>query len=123
MHEKKLPDSVIADFEQWVKMGAPDPRTTDTASWKKLTLEEAKSFWSFKPMQNYPVPDVKNAAWVKSDVDRFILAGLEARGLTPVANADRAILLRRLSLDLIGLPPTPEEVDAFVADASDKAYE
>ncbi|MBI3822617.1 MAG: PSD1 domain-containing protein [Planctomycetes bacterium] len=123
MPKEKLPDSVIADFVQWVKMGAPDPRTTDTASWKKLTLEDAKSHWSFKPMQKRPAPKVKDTSWPRSDVDRFILGPLEAKGLTPAKDADRATLLRRLTLDLIGLPPTPEQVDAFVADKSPDAYE
>jgi len=123
MPKEKLPASVIADFEQWIKMGAPDPRTTDTASWKKLTMEEAKNFWSFKPMQKHPAPAVKNASWARSDVDRFLLAKIEAKGLTPAKDADRATLLRRLTLDIIGLPPTPSEVDAFVADQSSDAME
>ncbi|MBI1831783.1 MAG: DUF1549 domain-containing protein, partial [Planctomycetes bacterium] len=123
MPKEKLPASVIADFVQWIKMGAPDPRTTDTAAWKKLSLDDAKNFWSFKPMQKHPAPAVKNASWARTDVDRFLLAKIEAKGLTPAKDADRAMLLRRLSLDLIGLPPTPSEVDAFVADQSSDALE
>lgn len=119
----KLPANIIADFEQWVKMGAPDPRTTDTTSWKKLTLEDAKTFWSFKPMQKHPAPANKDAAWAKSDVDRFIRAGLEAKGVQPVGDADRLTLLRRVTFDLAGLPPTPEEIDAFILDKSPDAFE
>jgi hypothetical protein len=110
----QLPARVLADFEEWVSIGAPDPRTTDAAAWKRLSLEKAKDFWSFKPMQKSPVPSVKNAGWARTDVDRFILARLEAKGLKPVADAEPASLLRRLYFDLIGLPPTPEEVDDYV---------
>lgn len=121
--KEKLPANVIADFEQWIRMGAPDPRTTDGGSWKKLSLEDAKDFWSFKPMKKTPAPKVKNAAWARTEVDRFILAALEAKGLNPVADADRASLIRRLTFDLVGLPPTPEDVDAFVNDKSPNALE
>jgi hypothetical protein len=121
--KEKLPTQVLADFEQWVRMGAPDPRTTDAAGWKKLTLDDAKTFWSFKPMQKFPVPPVKNPAWARSEVDRFIQTKLEAKGLKPVIDADRASLVRRVTFDLIGLPPTPEEMDAFVNDKSANAFE
>jgi hypothetical protein len=121
--KEKLPPTVVADFEQWVRMGAPDPRTTETKGWKKLTLDDAKTFWSLRPMRKSPMPPVKDGTWVRSDVDRFILSKLEAKGLGPVADADRASLIRRVSFDLIGLPPSPEEVDAFVNDASPEAFD
>ena len=123
MPKEKLPANVIADFEQWVRMGAPDPRTTDTAGWKKLTLEDAKTFWSFKPMKQHPLPTLKESGWAKTDVDRFILSRLEQKGLRPVADADRTSLIRRVTFDLIGLPPTPDEIDAFVNDKTADAYE
>jgi hypothetical protein len=123
MPKEKLPANVIADFEQWVRMGAPDPRTTDTAAWKKLSMEDAKSFWSFKPMRKHPVPAVKDRTWPRGDVDRFILAKLEQTGLQPVADADRVSLIRRATFDLIGLPPTLEEIEAFVNDRSAEAFE
>jgi hypothetical protein len=110
----KLSVAVVADFVQWVKMGAPDPRTgRQAAAYKAMTLEESRSFWSFKPPVQAPPPRVQNSQWPRTDLDRFILAGLEAKGLRPVADAERLALVRRLSFDLIGLPPTPEEIDQF----------
>ena len=81
---------------------------------RKLTLENASSFWSFKPVQPTPVPAVKNSGWPISTVDRFILVKLEEQQLKPVADADPRVLIRRLHLDLTGLPPTATEVEAFV---------
>ena len=88
------------------------------------TKDEAKrNHWAFKPPIRPALPEVKNASWVRNPIDRFILAKLEKEGLEPSATADRVTLVRRLSLDLIGLPPTPEEVDAFLKDTSANAYE
>jgi Protein of unknown function (DUF1553)/Protein of unknown function (DUF1549)/Planctomycete cytochrome C len=120
--EKPLAPQAIADIEKWIAMGAPDPRT-GAAGYKKLSLEESKSFWSFKPVANPQAPRSKDIKWAKSDIDRFILAKIEEKGLTPVADADKATLFRRTYFDLIGLPPKPEEVDAFVKDSDPKAYE
>ena len=78
--------------------------------------------WAFQPIQNPPPPQVKNAAWVRNDLDRFVLARLEKAGIAPSPEADRYTLIKRLSYDLLGLPPTPEETDAFVADSSEDAY-
>lgn len=121
--KEKLPASVIADFEQWVRMGAPDPRTNDAAAWKKLSLEEAKSFWSFKPLQKPNLPMIRDTSWPRAELDRFILHKMEQRGLKAVADADRVTLIRRLSFDLVGLPPTTEEIDDFVNDKSANAVE
>src|SRR5262245_9964937 len=79
--------------------------------------------WAFQPVRPVAVPQVKNAAWVRNPIDAFIAAEHAARGLTPSAEADRRTLLRRVTLDLIGLPPTPEEIDAFLKDAGPNAYE
>ncbi len=116
----KLPDSVIAQFEQWIKMGAPDPRdgTAIGAATKAEAIEKGRSFWAFQPVKAVAAPAVKDAAWPRTDIDRHLLAAMEAKGVKPVGDADRRALIRRLSFDLIGLPPTPEDVDAFVADAS-----
>jgi hypothetical protein len=85
--------------------------------------EYAREHWSFKPLARPPVPAPAKADWVRNPIDAFVLSGLEAAGLEPAAPAERATLLRRVYLDLIGLPPTPEQVNAFLADASDAAYE
>ncbi|MBX7209967.1 MAG: DUF1549 domain-containing protein [Verrucomicrobiaceae bacterium] len=123
----KLPDAVIADFEQWVKTGAPDPREGEAAVAKpEWDAEKAKNHWAFQPVDQPPVPAVKNTAWPKSDIDHFVLAGLEAKGIEPVGDAAPEALVRRLCFDLTGLPPTPEEVQAFLSDwsdSSDKAFE
>ncbi|HWA99868.1 MAG TPA: DUF1549 domain-containing protein, partial [Pirellulales bacterium] len=118
----KLADEVIEDFVHWVKMGAPDPRIGAAANPKrKINFAEAKHFWAFQPPKASPPPVVKDAAWPKTDVDRFVLARLEQSGLRPVADADKPALLRRVTFDLTGLPPTPEEIDAFVGDHSPEA--
>lgn len=91
----KLPDSVIQDFEKWVQMGAPDPREGAAKVVKKYDTEAAKNWWSFQAPQNAPAPVVKDTAWPKTDVDHFLLSALEAKGLTPVADADKLTLIRR----------------------------
>ena len=122
----KLPDDVIADFERWVSMGAPDPRgtapTAATKTARSMDTAKARQFWAFQPPKTSPAPAVKNAAWPRNEIDRFLLAALEAKGLAPVADADRHALVRRASFDLVGLPPAPEDVEAFVADNSPHAF-
>ncbi|VTT97722.1 probable xanthan lyase : Uncharacterized protein OS=Singulisphaera acidiphila (strain ATCC BAA-1392 / DSM 18658 / VKM B-2454 / MOB10) GN=Sinac_5710 PE=4 SV=1: PSCyt1: PSCyt2: PSD1 [Gemmataceae bacterium] len=120
----KLPDAVVADFEAWIKMGAPDPRAG--GGQKKqvgLTIEEGKKFWSFVPVASPTVPAVRDAAWPRGDIDRFVLARLEAKNLKPAPDADKVVLVRRVYFDLTGLPPTPEQIDAFVNSADPAAYE
>jgi Protein of unknown function (DUF1553)/Protein of unknown function (DUF1549)/Planctomycete cytochrome C len=122
----QLPAEQIKDFEAWVKMGAPDPRAgpaSAQATWQPYDLEQARKFWSFQPIKDAPPPEVNNKAWVRSPVDRFILAKLERKGLKPVGDADKRTLIRRATFDLTGLPPTPEEIDAFLNDTSAKAFE
>ena len=119
----KLPDNVIADFEQWVKMGAPDPRDGQAVAVKKeIDFTKAREFWAFKAPVAAPAPAVADKQWPRTDIDRFILAGLEAKGLKPVADADRRNLIRRTYFDLIGLPPTPEEMDVFFKDTAPDAF-
>jgi cytochrome c553 len=120
--KERLPASVVADFEDWVKMGAPDPRGATAAKAPGVDLEKGGKFWSFQPPRMVKPPAVKNAAWPKTDIDRFLLASLEAKGLEPVADAERPALIRRASFDLIGLPPAPDEVESFIADTSDDAF-
>ncbi len=119
----KLPDNVIADFEAWIKMGAPDPRIAAVARGRTINIEEGRKFWAYQPPRKQQLPTVKDTAWPAGPIDRFILAGLEAKGLRPTTPADRATLIRRLSFDLLGLPPTPEEIDSFVNDPAPDAYQ
>ncbi len=122
----KLADQVIKDFEAWVKMGAPAPRAsapTAASNYPAYNFDEARRFWSFQPLKDHQPPKVKNVAWVKSPIDRFILAKLEEKGLKPVTDADKRALIRRATFDLTGLPPTPDEVEAFLKDASPNAFE
>lgn len=122
--EGQLPDEVIEDFEKWVEMGAPDPRIGKAANPKnKVDLASAKRYWAFQIPKSPPPPKVRDTAWPRSDIDRFILARLEKEQLQPVRDAERATLIRRVTFDLIGLPPTPEEIDAFVNDKSSTAFE
>ncbi len=118
--KKKLPAEVIADFERWISIGAPDPRDGVVKGTAKVTkyeidVEKGRQFWSFQPPKKTTPPAVKDAAWPKSDIDRYLLAALEAKGLRPVADADPRTLVRRVYFDLIGLPPTPEQVESFVS--------
>ncbi|MFM1558370.1 MAG: PSD1 and planctomycete cytochrome C domain-containing protein [Roseibacillus sp.] len=112
--KRKLPTSVIADFKKWIEMGAPDPRVAEKLVVKtEIDIEEGRKFWSFqKPVQVAP-PKVMDPEWSKSDVDRFILAQLEENELSPARDAGPDVLLRRLYFDLIGLPPTVEEIEAY----------
>ncbi len=115
--KRKLTDSQIADFEQWVKLGAPDPRTGGTTLAKKeINITEGRKHWAYQLPKQPALPVVKDAAWPRNDLDRFVLAKLEEKHLRPSADADPVTLVRRLYFDLLGLPPTPEQVDAFVRD-------
>jgi cytochrome c553 len=118
----KLPDAVIADFEKWVAMGAPDPRTGNAVATEGIDWRIARQFWAFQLPHKPALPPVHSRAWTKTPIDHFILAKLEAEGLRPVAAADRRTLIRRATFDLTGLPPTPEEVDAFVNDPRPDAF-
>lgn len=119
----KLSDQVVADFENWVQMGAPDPRTesTRTTARTSIDLEAGRRFWAFQPPRRIRPPTSGDSSWPKSEIDRFLIAGWEAKGLKPAADADRSTWLRRVSFDLIGLPPTPDEVRSFLADESTNA--
>ncbi len=120
----KLPDAIIADLESWVRMGAPDPRIGPVApSPPSVDVARGREFWSFRPPKRSSPPVVKRADWPRGELDRFLLAALEARKLNPVGDAGRARLIRRVTFDLIGLPPMPEEVDAFLRDEAPEAFE
>ncbi len=121
---RKLSDAVIADFVRWVETGAADPREGGVLPGKRfIDVALGKRFWSFRPLLAAGPPEVKNTSWVRNPIDRFLLAGLEARGLAPSRPLPPEKLLRRVTFDLTGLPPTPEEMDAFVNDPSPDALD
>jgi hypothetical protein len=123
----KLPANDIATLEQWVGMGAPWPKEaapTDNADRDVFDLEQRKSeFWVWQPVRSDAAPNVKNAEWPRNDLDRYILARLEEAGLSPTGDADRTALMRRLYFDLIGLPPSVKQVEAFLANNDANAVE
>jgi mono/diheme cytochrome c family protein len=122
----KLSDAQIADLETWIKMGAPDPRDdVPVVHAKKPSIDIAagKKFWAFQPVKAVAIPWNKSLNASASPIDRFVLAKLEAKGLTPAKLADRRTLLRRATFDLTGLPPTPEEIATFEADQSPNAFD
>ncbi len=120
----KLPDAVVKDFEQWVRMGAPDPRDgAAKITHKQEAWKTAQEWWAWQPPKKSPAPAVKDTAWPGNDVDRFLLSALEQKGLHPVGDADKLTLLRRVTFDLTGLPPTPQEVSDFYNDPSPDAFE
>jgi mono/diheme cytochrome c family protein len=116
----------VADTEalaQWIRIGAPWPQNTKPVRLPgKQITPEMRRFWSFQPLQLPAIPAVKQAGWAKTDIDRFVLAKLEQKGLTPAPRAEKRTLIRRATLDLTGVPPTPEEVQAFEEDNSADAY-
>ncbi|MCL4786678.1 MAG: DUF1553 domain-containing protein [Verrucomicrobia bacterium] len=118
--DKKLSDAQIADLEAWVKMGAPDPRVATAA--QKAWVDPARKHWAWQPLSRPAVPEVRNPAWARSPVDHFILAKLEEKSLKPNPPADKRTLIRRATFDLIGLPPTSEEVHEFLNDNSPDAF-
>lgn len=122
--DRKLPDAVIADFEHWITRGAVDPRDQGNAEAPRgVDFEAAKSHWAFQPIQKTEPPAVADESWIESPIDRFVLARLEAAGMKPRPKADKETLIRRASFDLTGLPPTAEEIEAFLADETPEAFE
>lgn len=120
---KKLSDAEVATLEKWIAAGAKTLREEPEQVPKFWITEEEREFWAFQPIRPTTPPSVKNKSRVRTPVDAFVLANLEAQGLDFAPEADKPTLLRRVTLDLTGLPPTPEQVDAFVADKSPDAYE
>ena len=122
----KLPEAEIAALTRWVDAGMPWPEAAATKpgpAGKSYTIsDEQRQFWSFQPIKDQGPPAVADGAWPSRDLDRFILTKLEAAGLKPAATADKRTLIRRATYDLIGLPPTPEEIAAFLADDQPEAF-
>ncbi len=114
---QKLSGEEIATLTRWIDEGAVWPDGVDV-----VKLEDRRDYWSFKPVANTAPPATKDGSWPRNDVDYFILERLEREGLHPSPEVDRVSWLRRVSFDLIGLPPSPEQVNAFVKDASEGAY-
>ena len=116
-----LDEVTIARFVEWINRGAIDPRTG--VSTPSVVKSNPADFWTFSPPTEPTVPAVTNQTWPKTEIDRFILAKLEANGLSPSPPADKRTLLRRVSYDLTGLPPTQAELDAYLADPAPDAFE
>ncbi len=123
----KLNPRQIAALAEWVKMGAPWPKEAPSSSASRRSdftiTDEDRHYWAYQPVGKPAIPKVSRPDWVANPIDAFVLARLEEKGLAPNPPADPRALVRRVFFDLIGLPPKPEEVDAFVADHSPKAYE
>ena len=115
---KALTPAQVQDFVAWVKLGLPFPTTAKAP----LDLSAARRFWSYQPIKEPPLPKITQADWPRASLDHFVLAKLEAKGMKPSPPADRRTLLRRATFDLTGLPPSAEEMEAFLADTSPEAY-
>jgi len=116
--KRKLPQNVLDDFKVWIEMGAPDPRVSVQedvqAAITPADIKKAKSeFWAYQQPRRMAAPAVENDAWCQTDIDYHILSGLETAGFAPAEDAEPRAIVRRLYFDLVGLPPTPEEVTAF----------
>ncbi len=121
--DQKLTDDQVANLRLWVKIGAPDPRTSDAPATNALVWAAARKHWAFQPVVEPALPKIhRHKSWIKTPLDAFVLENLEARGLKPSPPADKRTLIRRATFDLTGLPPTPREVDAFLADKSKDAF-
>jgi mono/diheme cytochrome c family protein len=124
----KLSDSEIAALTQWIKMGAvwPDAtvetRTLPKTNSERTISDDDRAYWAFQPLKDAPPPHVRDASWLRSTLDQFILARLEEKGMKPVEPADKQSLIRRATFDLIGLPPTEQEIEAFLNDSLPEAF-
>ncbi len=121
---KKLTAAEIADLEAWIQRGAADPRRESAAAIsERMSLEQSRAFWSFQPLETVVPPQDAADHWSRNAIDAFVLAELKKHALSPVADADRRTLIRRATFDLTGLPPTPDEIDAFLRDESTDAFD
>ena len=125
----KLSESVLADFEKWIAMGAQDPRNSSleevfaVGGLKAKSLEEGRKFWAFKPIKPPSLPVVQKDEWIQDDIDRFILRGIEGNDLEPSRKAEPLLLLRRIFFDLTGLPPSPQDIKDFQKSSSYESFE
>jgi hypothetical protein len=124
--DAKLPDRVIADFRHWVEIGAPLPEEKSASAApvrSAIDFDQGRRFWSFRPASERTPPTVSQPGWARNRIDAFVLDGLDKHALRPSPESERRTLIRRVTFDLIGLSPTPDEVDAFVNDGAADAYE
>lgn len=123
--QSRLKSGEVAILERWIELGAPDSRATEPPQSHEygMSIEEGRKHWAYIPPKMPAPPNVVDAKWPATPIDQFIRAKQESLGIRPVADADKLTLVRRLTLDLTGLPPTPEEVTAFLDDRSPNAYE
>lgn len=120
----RLANSIVSDFESWIAMGLPDPRVAEAATAPRvIDLAAGREHWAFRPPLDAQVPTTTSEDWCRDPVDHFILARLEELSLQPAGDADRHTWLRRVFLDLTGLPPAPEDIKRFLADQTPQAYE
>ena len=125
----KLSESVLADFEKWIAMGAQDPRNSSleevfaVGGLKAKSLEEGRKFWAFKPIKPPSLPVIEKDEWIQDDIDRFILRGIEGNDLEPSRKAEPLVLLRRIFFDLTGLPPSPQDIKDFQKSSSYESFE
>ncbi|MFP6768379.1 MAG: DUF1553 domain-containing protein [Planctomycetaceae bacterium] len=118
----KLPAAIIADFREWIRRGAPDPRRDRTTAPRKIDIPSGRQFWSYQPLKNSPIPRSSQSP-AETAIDAFLLARLDSAGIGQTLVATRTVLARRLHFDLLGLPPTPGQLDAFLQDTRPDAYE
>jgi hypothetical protein len=125
----KLSDSILADFDRWISMGAHDPRNSSldevfaVGGLRAKSFEEGRKFWAFKPIRFTNLPEVQKDEWIQDDIDRFILRRMEGKRLQPAKRADPITLLRRIFFDLTGLPPSPQDIKDFRDSSSKKLFE
>ena len=120
--KKRLPPEVVAEFTEWVRRGAPDPRQDSVDGWTAPDEAARRAHWAFQSPREPSLPEVARGDWPRGDIDRFVLAALEQRGLAPVADADPRSLLRRVAFDLTGLPPSAADLEAFIANPSREEF-
>jgi hypothetical protein len=122
---ERLPDAVIRDVTEWIRLGAPDPRDGKPAAASRpaVDLESGRQFWSYQKPVPREIPATKNPGWARRELDHFILAKLESASLSPSPDAEPSVLLRRLHFSLLGLPPSPADVDRFSARITSDGFE
>ncbi len=128
--QNRLGPAQIAALEKWVSTGASDPRESAPQATESggtqptgMSIEDGRRFWSFQPVIEPAVPTARDPSWIRTPIDAFVLATLEDKGLQPAPPADRRTLIRRVTLDLIGVPPTSEQIEAFAQNESSEAYD